>query len=118
MVESEIFDMSSSSCASKPIDINKLTLILKKYLSFDTKPKTIQKLPLPENLKEQLLKEFQKLSEIPHYYIVQVKDQIQNMKKLCKGYDSPYLGILKKAEDAAAWSSEQIPDIIKEATKY
>ena len=76
--------------------------------------------PLPEETKEEILKEFEVLSGISPYLFRQINRQTQKIIALCKDtdgrpYDSPYFEILQKIQKASESSnSEKIPLLIKE----
>ncbi|MCP4458026.1 MAG: response regulator [Cytophagales bacterium] len=112
----------------KPLQFHKLLPILAKYLKQDhaieaegtTPVESTPKLPLPEKIKEEILKEFEVLSGISPYLFNRINRQTQKMIKLCRDtdgcpYDSPYFEILQKIRKASKSSnSEKIPLLISE----
>ncbi|MGK0289985.1 MAG: PAS domain S-box-containing protein, partial [bacterium] len=105
--QTRAFQAGVSEYLLKPIDIRLLLPILLKYLRQDESEEKIQHienkdvLTLPKHLTKIIIKEFQELSTIPHFFTGKISRQIRKMKILIDGYDSHYHEILDDLEDAS-----------------
>ncbi len=97
------FQAGISDYLTKPVDITKLVRLLVKYLRHEKREGTKlneEKATLPNNIKAQMLTEFQVLAEIPHFMTSKIANQIQNMHKLCDSYESDFPKVLQEIETA------------------
>ncbi len=105
---------------TKPLQMKKMLPLLSKYLETEAEfSGTLQNTslpPLPDALKERILKEFKVLSEIPYFMTSQIHDQIQILIQLSTGYASSYLLYLEKIQDAvSSRNPEKVEKLIQEA---
>ena len=96
----------------KPLDINKLLPLLTRYLrtSNPLQPKPLisqGNSGLPESLKEQFIQGLKELASIPFYELEKIIKQINMLRMLCEGYDTPCVKILSDIKRAAYNSSQQ-----------
>lgn len=102
----------------KPLDVQKLMPILVKYLRQESgtpQSAALRLKPLPESIKDNLKQEFIVLSKIPPFLSNDVIQQVQKMRQLCNGYESPYEPVFAKIENAVySRNSKQIPALIEE----
>ncbi len=101
--QKEAFQAGVNDYLIKPLQFNKLLLVLEKYLrqdqsvqSQEVEPAT----PLPEELREKILSEFDVLSKIPYFMTGKIDDQIRMMNELCERYESLFPDFLKQIEEA------------------
>ena len=103
---------------TKPLKLKELLPLLTKYLRIEhqlTVSDEKQKLPLPENVNQQLLQEFDKLSHIPHFSVLEIFKQTDHMIQLCQPYESSYLTLLEEIKQASSLKySKKIPQMIQE----
>ncbi|MDM8550002.1 ATP-binding protein [Desulfobacterales bacterium HSG2] len=108
---------------TKPLNFQKLYPVLTRYLRQEPQhitaargKETQPSAALPESLEKQLLREFESLSRKPFFDAAALTDQTAKMISVCKDFDSPYLSVLRKIEDAVfASDEEQFYLLIKEA---
>jgi PAS domain S-box-containing protein len=114
------FDVGVSDYLIKPLDVKKLIPILHKYLKVKqpvtkTIPRQKTSTTLPDDVKKQILDGFKILEKIPPYDAKEIKLQVNDIKDLCKKYNTPYNMVLKKILDASmSRNSQRIPQLIKE----
>ncbi|MBF0280043.1 MAG: PAS domain S-box protein [SAR324 cluster bacterium] len=119
--QEEAFQSGVTDYLTKPLELEKLIPLLKKYLRQDNpmvgkpiKSKKGQKI-LPAEVQDQILEEFKILAEIPPFLSNEVVKQTKKMIVLCQPYDSPFLRPLKQIEQAVfSRNSNQIATLINE----
>ncbi len=108
-----------SGYLTKPLEFNKLIPVLSKFLRQNTEGVVIRSAqqglpPLSDQLRKQILEEFQALSEIPYFMTSRLDTQIQKMVELCKDYQSPYYDHLLQIRDAIfAKNPEKATELIQ-----
>ncbi len=103
----------------KPIQVAKLLPLLGKYLHQERQPqeqlvspkKEDSEMLLPDKTRKEILKEIEALSNIPPFMTSKIEQQVSKMYELCKGYSSPFPGLLIQIE--AAYSGKNL-DKVKE----
>ncbi|MGK5093411.1 ATP-binding protein [Deltaproteobacteria bacterium TL4] len=108
-----------SDYLTKPLEFNKLIACLIKYLPQRETERIFKvpskKPPLPDKIKDQLLQEFQKLSNIPYFMTGKIESHLQNMLDLSEKYDSPYPELLAQIDKAVFNQNvEQVKTLINE----
>ncbi len=91
----------------KPIDFSKLFPMLVKYLRQDKKIDVCSSQVLPKHLEKQLLEDFTKISQLSILDAGKILDQIEKIRIFCQVFESPYLEILSKIEDAVFNGDEE-----------
>ena len=102
--EIEAIEAGVSDYLTKPLDVNKFVIVLMKYLRYEHDSSPVadrENLLIPDGINAQLMDEFKTLSEIPFYFTGKITSQIKKMTKLCEGYNSPLIELLKQIEDVA-----------------
>ncbi len=102
--QQEAFTVGIADYVTKPINFEKLLPILGKHLR-QHKPSQAPSQPttqteLPKDLEQQLLEEFQKMSEMSILDGIELINQVDKIKGLCEKYNSPYLEFLTKIKKA------------------
>ncbi|MGK5090895.1 ATP-binding protein [Deltaproteobacteria bacterium TL4] len=103
------FDAGVSDYLTKPIEFQKLFPVLIKYLRQD-QPEQRKETPalplLPEEVKKQVLNEFEILSRIVVFDVGSVSKQIKKMRNSLKDFKSPFPHILNQIEKASIENDE------------
>ncbi len=117
--QSEAQKAGISDYLTKPLNINKLISILKKYLRYEQiapSPETKNRSSIPPALYAKLEEEFIALEKVPYYLTGKITEQTSKIAELCKGYDSPFPDILKMVEDTAfSKDTKRAKELIKKA---
>ncbi len=114
--QQEALKVGVSAYLTKPLEIEKLIPLLKKYLQSQGDVENIDRQelePLPKDIEQELLVEFEILANIPRFLSNEIVQQTKKMMKICRRYDSPYFNILTQIEEAVfSRKSKQLPFLI------
>lgn len=110
--EQEAKQVGACAYITKPVDFQKLIPLLNKYLRKDIQTGletdlNVSCLTMPEEVKKELKKGFNKLTQISIIETEKLIDQINRMLVLCEEYDTPYFKVLKQLEDPAFNADEE-----------
>jgi CheY-like chemotaxis protein len=84
---------------TKPVELETLLPILKKYLTLVSNQKTVFKV-IPSEIEQQVYKEIHSMKKISILQPEQIIEHIDKAKSLCSGYETYLHGILNRLEDA------------------
>ncbi|MBF0288845.1 MAG: PAS domain S-box protein [SAR324 cluster bacterium] len=114
--QQEALKAGVSAYLTKPLEIEKLIPLLKQYLKSEGNAGGVEKYelkPLPKEIEEELLEEFEILANIPSFLSNEIVQQTKKMMKICRRYDSPYFNILTQIEESVfSRKSKQLPLLI------
>ena len=103
-----------SDYLTKPIDLSKLLALLAKYLRQEKEKQAIEAQadvsslpPLPEIIKVQVLEEWDKLCQLPIYYMDEIVEQVKKIEALHTGFNSAYPQVLKDIVKTAYQGDEE-----------
>ncbi|MCF6269651.1 MAG: ATP-binding protein [Melioribacteraceae bacterium] len=114
-----ISETGISDYLTKPLNVNRLLPVLKKYLRYDETTgdsNSLDKLPpLPAAFKDKLIEEFKIMAEIPFFMTGKINEQIKKIKQLYTGNKMPLPGKLSEIQKAISIrDTEKIKTIIHE----
>ncbi len=108
-------EVGISDYLTKPLHINKLVPVLRKYLRYSEKSREPNSLDNAPFLSDKIIKEFKVLAEIPFFMTGVINEQIKKIRELSGGYNSHIYVKLEEIQDAmSSRNHEKIKIIIQE----